>query len=83
MLSLNLIKLKRLVLKKGNIYYLSIVLGAVVAIYANANEKQNLLLLIGGIALLMFGVFNLQSGIPSKKEKDTFVESELIEDEEE
>ncbi|QXP59142.1 hypothetical protein [Olleya sp. HaHaR_3_96] len=69
--------------KKVNIYYISIVLGAVVAIYANANEEQNLLLLVGGIALLMFGIFNLQSAIPSKKEKDTFVESELIEDEEE
>ena len=69
--------------KKVNIYYLSIILGAVVAIYANANEEQNLLLLVGGIAVLMFGVFNLQSAIPSKTEKDTFVESELIEDEEE
>lgn len=69
--------------KRTTLYYICILLGAVVAIYANANEEQNILLLVGGIAILMFGIFNLQSGIPSKKEKETFVESELIEDEEE
>ncbi|WP_397362933.1 hypothetical protein [Olleya sp. R77988] len=63
-------------------YYIFILLGAIVAIYANANEEQNLLLLIGGIFILMFGVYNLQATIPSKKEKDTFVESEPFDEEE-
>ncbi len=68
--------------KKYFKYYISILLGAVIAIYANANEEQNLLLLIGGIMILMYGVFNLQASIPSKKEKESFVESESNNEEE-
>ncbi|MGB6267491.1 MAG: hypothetical protein WBF67_00645 [Olleya sp.] len=68
--------------KKTIKYYIFILLGAVIAIYANANEKQNLILLIGGIVILMYGVFNLQATIPSKKDKDTFVESEPFDEEE-
>jgi len=71
------------VLKNKYIYYLSVVIGGAIAIYANASEQQNTLILILGIVFLMFGIFKIQSTIPSKKEKETFVESEPFEDEEE
>ncbi|RAJ16331.1 hypothetical protein [Olleya aquimaris] len=64
------------------LYYIFILIGAGIAIYANANEEQNLLVLIIGIVILMFGVFKLQATIPSKKEKESFVESEPIDEEE-
>ncbi|WGD34329.1 hypothetical protein [Olleya sp. YS] len=69
-------------LKNPTKYYFLILIGAVIAIYANANEEQNLLVLILGIITLMFGVFKLQATIPSKKEKDSFVESEPLDEEE-
>ena len=68
--------------KSPKIYYFLIVIGAVVAIYANANEEQNILVLIVGIIVLMFGLFKVQATIPSKREKESFVESEIIDEEE-
>ncbi|WP_292948986.1 hypothetical protein [Olleya sp. UBA1516] len=62
--------------KSPKIYYFLIVIGAVVAIYANANEEQNILVLIVGIIVLMFGLFKVQATIPSKREKESFVETE-------
>ncbi|MEQ3665514.1 MULTISPECIES: hypothetical protein [unclassified Olleya] len=62
--------------KSPKIYYFLIVIGAVVAIYANANEEQNILILIIGIIVLMFGLFKVQATIPSKREKESFVETE-------
>ena len=69
-------------LKSPKLYYLFIVIGSVIAIYANANEQQNVLVLIFGIMVLMFGLFKVQSTITSKKEKESFVESEIIDEEE-
>ena len=62
--------------KSPKIYYFLIVIGAVVAIYANANEEQNILILIIGIIVLMYGLFKVQATIPSKREKESFVETE-------
>jgi C4-dicarboxylate transporter len=56
-----------------------ILAGAVIAIYILAAEKQNTYLLIGGIALLMFGIYRTSRNIPSKNDKqeqETFVKSE-------
>jgi hypothetical protein len=61
------------------INFLCIVAGGVVAIYAQADAKQNTYLLIGGIALLMIGVYRTSRNIPSKFEKqeeETFIQSE-------
>ena len=57
--------------------------GGLVAIYAQAQEQQNLYLLMGGIVLLMFGIYRTSRNIPSKydnqeNENETFV---VIEDE--
>ncbi|WP_274475553.1 hypothetical protein [Mangrovimonas aestuarii] len=46
--------------------------GAVVAIYAQAGEKQNQIVLIVGIVLLMIGVYRISSTIPSKSDKEDF-----------
>ena len=60
-----------------------IILGGIVAIYAQAEEQQNTYLLIGGIVLLMFGVYRTSRNIPSKFEnqkEESFVESEQVKD---
>jgi hypothetical protein len=60
-----------------------IILGGSVAIYAQAEEQQNTYLLIGGIVLLMLGVYRTSRNIPSKfenQEEESFVESEELKD---
>ena len=57
-------------MNKNIISYLLIFVGAIVAIYAQANEKQNTIILILGIVVLMFGVYKIASTIPSKHDKD-------------
>tara|TARA_R110002051_G_scaffold201255_2_gene268065 strand:+ start:80489 stop:80674 length:186 start_codon:yes stop_codon:yes gene_type:complete len=55
--------------------------GGLVSIYAQAQEQQNLYLLMGGIVLLMFGIYRTSRNIPSKYDKqenenETFVVTE-------
>ncbi|NNE32775.1 MAG: hypothetical protein HKN40_10435 [Winogradskyella sp.] len=60
---------------------LSIVIGGAVAIFAQAEEKQNTYLLLGGIVLLMFGVYRTSRNIPNKfdqPEEETYVKTEKI-----
>ena len=60
-----------------------LVVGGCVAIYAQAEEQQNTYLLIGGIVLLMIGVYSISRNIPSKydkEESDSFVKSEPEDD---
>ncbi|MDY2586873.1 hypothetical protein [Winogradskyella aquimaris] len=59
--------------------------GGSVAVYAQAGEQQNTYVLIGGIILLMFGIYRTSRNIPSKyerQEEESFVKSETIEDNE-
>ena len=60
------------------INYICIVAGGVVAIYAQAETKQNTYLLIGGITVLMFGIYRVSRNIPSKNdnEEDTIIKTE-------
>jgi hypothetical protein len=65
------------------INFVCIVVGGAIAIYAQAEEKQNSYILIGGIVLLMFGIYRTSRNIPSKydkQEKETFVKSEEIDE---
>lgn len=58
---------------------LCIVAGGLVAIYAQAEAQQNTYLLIGGIVLLMFGIYRTSRNIPSKYEKqdeESFIKTE-------
>ena len=50
--------------------YILILIGAVVAVYAKAAAEQNQLILIGGIVILMIGIYSVSSRIPSKREKE-------------
>ncbi len=51
------------------ISYFLILVGAVVAIYARAGETQNQYILIGGIMMLMAGIYRISRNIPSKKDQ--------------
>lgn len=58
---------------------LCIVAGGLVAFYAQAEAKQNTYLLMGGIVLLMFGIYRTSRNIPSKfdkQEEETFIKKE-------
>ena len=60
-----------------------IVLGGAIAIFAQAEEKQNVYVLIVGIVLLMFGIYRTSRSIPSKFEKqdeESFIKTEKDED---
>ncbi|APY00183.1 hypothetical protein [Lacinutrix venerupis] len=57
---------------KNLISYLLIVIGGSIAIYANANKKQSVFLLIIGIIALMYGLFRLNSSLTSKPPKDDY-----------
>ncbi|WP_299228766.1 hypothetical protein [uncultured Psychroserpens sp.] len=50
------------------INYILILVGAIVAIYAKAGENQNQFILIGGIMILMLGIYRVSRTIPSKKD---------------
>ncbi|WP_323789707.1 hypothetical protein [Psychroserpens sp.] len=52
------------------ISYILIVTGAFVAIYAQADEDQNQYILIGGIMVLMMGIYRISRNIPSKKDEE-------------
>ncbi|WP_400080122.1 hypothetical protein [Winogradskyella sp. R77965] len=61
------------------INFICILAGGVIAIYAQAETKQNTYLLMGGIVMLMFGIYRTSRNIPSKHDKDeeeTFIKSE-------
>ncbi len=53
--------------------------GGLVALYAQAQEQQNMYLLMGGLVLLMFGIYRTSRNIPSKfdkQEEETFIKTE-------
>ncbi|MFG6686131.1 hypothetical protein ACGK9U_06090 [Mariniflexile sp. HNIBRBA6329] len=50
--------------------YIIIVLGAIVAIYAKTGTEQNQYVLIGGIVILMVGIYRISKTIPSKSEDE-------------
>ncbi|MEJ6791857.1 MAG: hypothetical protein QNK89_03735 [Lacinutrix sp.] len=64
---------------KNTISYLLILIGGSIAIYANANEEQNILLLTIGIITLMAGLYIINKSLASKPPKNDY----RINDEEE
>ncbi|WP_417855507.1 hypothetical protein [Xanthomarina gelatinilytica] len=48
--------------------YLLIFIGSMVAIYAQAGVKQDVVVLILGIIILMFGLYRISSTLSSKKQ---------------
>ncbi|GAA3580147.1 hypothetical protein [Snuella lapsa] len=57
--------------------YVLIVIGAAVALYANADETQNQYVLIAGIVVLMLGVYRVSRTIPGKDEEQDDSNDEL------
>lgn len=49
---------------------LLIIIGGFVAIYAKVGMEQNQYVLIGGIVLLMLGVYRTSRNIPSKNDRE-------------
>mgnify|MGYP003655068369 CR=1 FL=1 len=61
------------------INFICIVAGGLVALYAQAQEQQNTYLLMGGLVLLMFGIYRTSRNIPSKhdkQEEETLIKTE-------
>ncbi|MCF8273301.1 MAG: hypothetical protein K9I95_05655 [Flavobacteriaceae bacterium] len=57
--------------------YILILLGSIVAIYAKSGTNQNEFILIGGIVVLMIGIYRISKTIPSKKDDDNdFIKEE-------
>lgn len=59
--------------------FICIVTGGLVTVYAKAKEPQNTYLLMGGLMLLMFGIYRTSRNIPSKSDKqeeETYIETE-------
>ena len=52
------------------INYILIIIGAIVALYAKAGEEQNPFILIGGIVMLMIGIYGISKTIPSKHQDE-------------
>lgn len=48
--------------------FILILVGGIIALYANADEEQELYILLIGIMILMFGLYRLSRGISSKTE---------------
>ncbi len=53
-----------------NINYILIAVGAIVALYAQNQEEQSEAMLIGGIVLLMIGIYRISRHIPSNSDPD-------------
>lgn len=51
-----------------SINYILILLGGLVALYAQAGESQNQYLLIGGVVVLMIGLYRISRNLSSKHE---------------
>lgn len=58
-----------------NINYIFIAVGAILALYAQNQEEKNEAMLIGGIVLLMIGVYRISKSIPSKKDSEDDIQN--------
>lgn len=59
------------------INYILIVVGAIIAIYAQAGEQQDTIVLVGGIMVLMVGIYRISKTIGDKpKGPEGFVKTE-------
>lgn len=58
------------------LYYILIIFGIFVAMYAKVDDYENSYLLILGICSLLFGVFKISQTIPSKKDAENDLKKE-------
>ncbi|WP_396601408.1 hypothetical protein [Algibacter sp. R77976] len=57
--------------------YILIIIGAFVAMYAKTGTDQNQYILIGGIVVLMIGVYRVSRNIPSRNNDEDDNKPEL------
>ena len=50
--------------------YLLIIIGSLVAFYSETGTGKNEYMLIGGVALLMIGIYRISKTIPSNNDKN-------------
>lgn len=62
------------------INYLLIVIGAVVSVYSKSGTEQNQYILIGGIVILMIGIYRISRNIPSREYEDETINDEKDKD---
>ena len=58
-----------------NINYVFIAAGAILALYGQNQEEKNEAMLIGGIVLLMIGVYRVSKNIPSKRDSEDDIQN--------
>jgi len=51
------------------ISYSLIIIGGIIAIYAQARAEQNQYILIAGVVILMLGIYSVSRNIPSKRDE--------------
>ena len=56
--------------------YILIIIGSIIALYAKNVAEQNEYILIGGIVVLMIGIYRISKTIPSRKDNDDFIKKE-------
>lgn len=56
--------------------YILIIIGAFVAMYAKTGTDQNQYVLIGGIIILMIGVYRVSRNIPSRRDNEDEINPE-------
>ncbi len=59
-----------------NLNFILILIGGIIAIYAESGEDQNVYVLLGGIMLLMIGLYRLSKRIPNSKDTSNIDEEE-------
>ncbi|MBJ6369205.1 hypothetical protein [Snuella sedimenti] len=64
-------------MKNTILNYALLIVGAAIALYANADEDQNEYILILGIVVLMLGVYRVSRTIPGRNEERDDVNDEL------
>lgn len=64
-----------------SINYLLILVGGLIALYAQAGETQNQYLLIGGIVILIMGLYRISRNLSSKSESSDNDQPEQNQDE--
>jgi hypothetical protein len=61
--------------------FILIFVGGIIALYANAEEQQDVYILLVGIVILMFGLYRLSRGISSRSETNHISDTKDEEDE--
>jgi len=54
------------------INYLLLIIGGIIALYANSGEQQNEYFLIVGIVLFVIGIYRIARTIPSKTDVEDY-----------